>query len=849
MALMSKEHATKRTVIFSLLAALATTSCADIFGFERGALREEDDDGGPTGGAGGGAADAKPGGSGGADASPDVNRGDTGRGDANADGAADRGGAAGSGGTGGGTGATGGSGGSGGGTGGSSGGTGGSSGGTGGSSGGSGGGPDASIDTGNRDGSGGGTLDVANDRGITCATDQKICNGVCVAKTDPATGCGQMDCSPCALDHATATCGATGQCAVGTCSTGFANCNNMATDGCEADLSKVETCGSCTTRCDATAPLCSGSNGTYQCVTGCTAPTSTLCGSQCVDVNTNASHCGACMMPCPTKTNGDSVCVSRMCDFTCHGGYHKCTATQTCASDTDINACGDTCKKCEVPANGRVSCTAGDCAVTCNTNYHQCGTTCVDDNSPATCGTTSCSPCPTPTDPNADPMPTCINKTCGFKCKTGFNLCGGACSDMNSVNTCGPSCTMCTRPANSSAVSCNGTSCVVTCNPGYEPSGMQCVLAQNIYVSTSGSDTNPGTQAAPFRTWKRAAQVAQSGVYVNFAPGNYNSAGGDDFGDVIPASVTLRRSGTGTVTFTADGVRTMSFAGNGGIEGITLTNFGAPLTATTGVQNIKGVTITQPHEPIRVSGNAFMVIAEGSSITGGPGVNRYLIGAESAAQLTVRDSTLTGAWEACVTPTVAGEAIRASGTTYVTIVGVTFAGIMNIDVKAMGSTRLSISDSNLMHTCGGGLQTHETASVVVNSGQFGGIGCYDNASLTVNGGSVDDTGLGVNLYNSCQGFFHNFTFGGSFGVNVAGTGSYDFGNNSNPGNNTFNPSARDQGGLNVNVDGVAVSAVGNRWVAGEQTADGAGRMPAGVTWGPVSGKNFSVQSNLSYIEF
>jgi hypothetical protein len=46
----------------------------------------------------------------------------------------------------------------------------------------------------------------------------------------------------------------------------------------------------------------------------------------------------------------------------------------------------------------------------------------------------------------------------------------------------------------------------------------------DIYVSASGSDSNPGTQAAPFQTIARAAQAATPGVTVRVAPGSY--AGG-----------------------------------------------------------------------------------------------------------------------------------------------------------------------------------------------------------------------------------------------------------------------------------------------------------------------------------
>ncbi|MEN3296853.1 MAG: hypothetical protein V7642_6106 [Burkholderiales bacterium] len=53
-----------------------------------------------------------------------------------------------------------------------------------------------------------------------------------------------------------------------------------------------------------------------------------------------------------------------------------------------------------------------------------------------------------------------------------------------------------------------------------------------LYVGPNGSDSNPGTQAAPFRTIVKASQVAQPGTTVNVLPGTY--AGG----------ITTSKSGT-----------------------------------------------------------------------------------------------------------------------------------------------------------------------------------------------------------------------------------------------------------------------------------------------------------------
>jgi hypothetical protein len=44
----------------------------------------------------------------------------------------------------------------------------------------------------------------------------------------------------------------------------------------------------------------------------------------------------------------------------------------------------------------------------------------------------------------------------------------------------------------------------------------------DIYVSPTGSDSNPGTQAAPFKTIARAAQAATPGVTILVAPGTYS---------------------------------------------------------------------------------------------------------------------------------------------------------------------------------------------------------------------------------------------------------------------------------------------------------------------------------------
>ncbi len=64
----------------------------------------------------------------------------------------------------------------------------------------------------------------------------------------------------------------------------------------------------------------------------------------------------------------------------------------------------------------------------------------------------------------------------------------------------------------------------------------------NLYVATTGSDVNPGTQASPFLTIARADAAAVAGSTINVAPGVYNvSAQGSD-----AAGVVTSKSGTAT---------------------------------------------------------------------------------------------------------------------------------------------------------------------------------------------------------------------------------------------------------------------------------------------------------------
>jgi parallel beta-helix repeat protein len=64
------------------------------------------------------------------------------------------------------------------------------------------------------------------------------------------------------------------------------------------------------------------------------------------------------------------------------------------------------------------------------------------------------------------------------------------------------------------------TTLVAAADPAPEPV-VEAAAVAHLYVAPNGSDSNPGTQAAPFKTIVKASQVAAPGTTVHVAPGNY----------------------------------------------------------------------------------------------------------------------------------------------------------------------------------------------------------------------------------------------------------------------------------------------------------------------------------------
>ena len=93
-----------------------------------------------------------------------------------------------------------------------------------------------------------------------------------------------------------------------------------------------------------------GAGGRNGCASG-----QTLCGSECVNTATDATHCGNCSTMCPAN----QVCNSSTCSSSCSGGLATCgtACVDTTSSDANCGTCGHACA-----ANQR--CTSSNCVDT-----------------------------------------------------------------------------------------------------------------------------------------------------------------------------------------------------------------------------------------------------------------------------------------------------------------------------------------------------------------------------------------------------------------------------------------------------------------------------------------------------
>ena len=145
-----------------------------------------------------------------------------------------------------------------------------------------------------------------------CPAGMVNCGGVCRnTSTDPINcgACGNV----CARANATPSC-VSGQCSIGSCNVGFADCNGNSIDGCESNIStSTINCGSCGRVCSSNHIVTTSCSGGV-CNGACTAGFADCNGNRQIDgcetsTTNDRNNCGGCGIVCSGVLN----CVNSVC--------------------------------------------------------------------------------------------------------------------------------------------------------------------------------------------------------------------------------------------------------------------------------------------------------------------------------------------------------------------------------------------------------------------------------------------------------------------------------------------------------------------------------------------------------
>jgi hypothetical protein len=295
---------------------------------------------------------------------------------------------------------------------------------------------------------------------------------------DPSNGCEQSlddvaSCGGCgmACDFANASESCVARtCTLGACDPGFADCNAVASDGCETPLDSPTDCGGCGIACDPMTPYCDATAAVPTCVSGCAAG-EMLCDGGCVLTGSDPNHCSACGASCGMPANGAPTCTAGMCGVACYAGFADCNVDPGDGCETPLDSVTD-CTACATPCmppNATGDCSSGRCRVaSCNSGYYNCNAMpgdgcestepCCATACDASCGTGDC--CTR----ICDAAVPCA-QACGTGCICNVNCRNNRASCMTTCGNNGRCFLDCARAATCAlACTATGARCLLNCN-------------------------------------------------------------------------------------------------------------------------------------------------------------------------------------------------------------------------------------------------------------------------------------------------------------------------------------------------------------------------------------------------